>query len=203
MLPTEMLWILSNVLLFILFILLSRMTLKARLARKIAMRLLMDDVYYHETRSALIQKNVERAPHYLGRTRISTGTVAMCLPTHDPQAAWAAAIHTSTRIRLRSQPEPAPSIMEKPYLWATTWASKDKAWSTTIGLVKDEEKVTRPAQPVANHVTSPVTNAATNAATNHLTNQSTRRVAKKPARPGKSAVDLLNLGLMRQAVACD
>ncbi|MFZ6769574.1 hypothetical protein ACO0LM_21180 [Undibacterium sp. Di26W] len=176
MFATEILWILSTVLLFIL---LSRMTLKARLARKIAMRLLMDDVYYHETRSALIQKNVERAPHYLGRTRISAGTVAMCLPTHDPQAAWTAAIHTSTRMRLRSQSEPAPSIMEKPYLWATTWASKDKAWSTTLGLVKAEEKAARPNPPVVN------------------------RVTKKPAKPGKSASGLLNLGLMRQAVACD
>ncbi|MFZ6721855.1 hypothetical protein [Undibacterium sp. Ji49W] len=190
MLPTEISLILLSLLLFIL---LSRMTLKARLARQIAMRLLMDDVYYHETRSALIQKNVERAPHYLGRTRISTGTVAMCLPTHDPQAAWTAAIHTSTRIRLRQQPAPAPSIMEKPYLWATTWASKDKAWSTTIGLAKGEEKAASPVQPVSNQALGHVSNRAA----------APSRVTKKPVKVGKSAVDLLNLGMMRQAMACD
>lgn len=173
---TEILLIAINLLLFML---LSKMALKARLARNIAMRLLTDDVYYNETRSVLIQKNVERAKLSWGRVRISTIAQIPVTRPQDPQAAWSAAVHTSTHLRLRPLPEPAPSVLEVPYaLWATTWASKDTPWSTTVTL--KEEKKTE-ATPEATPQTPP------------------RKVAVKP---GKTAQDMLDLGMMQHAMFC-
>ncbi|MBI3727214.1 MAG: hypothetical protein HY254_02650 [Burkholderiales bacterium] len=173
---TEILLIALNLLLFML---LSKMALKARLARNIAMRLLTDDVYYNETRSVLIQKNVERAKLSWGRVRISTIAQIPVTRPQDPQAAWSAAVHTSTHLRLRPLPEPAPSVLEVPYaLWATTWASKDTPWSTTLSLRQEKKtEVTPEAVPQ----TPP------------------RKVAVKP---GKTAQDMLDLGMMQHAMFC-
>ncbi len=174
---TEILLIALNLLLFML---LSKMALKARLARNIAMRLLTDDVYYNETRGVLIQKNVERARLSWGWSSIGTVTQLPVTRPQDPQAAWSAAVHTSTHLRLRPLPEPAPSVLEVPYaLWATTWASKDTPWSTTVSL-KPEKKVETMAeeQPVAPSAPT-----------------------RKPAvKPGKTAQDLLDMGMLQHAL---
>ncbi|MFZ6778019.1 hypothetical protein ACO0LD_14400 [Undibacterium sp. Ji83W] len=173
---TEILLIAINLLLFML---LSKMALKARLARNIAMRLLTDDVYYNETRSVLIQKNVEHAKLNWGRVRISTIAQIPVTRPQDPQAAWSAAVHTSTHLRLRPLPEPAPSVLEVPYaLWATTWASKDTPWSTTLSL-KQEKK--------------------TEATPEAVPQTPLRKVAVKP---GKTAQDMLDLGMMQHAMFC-
>jgi|GEM_PF-1788610 len=182
---TEILLVVLNLLLFML---LSKMALKARLARNIAMRLLTDDVYYHETRAVLIQKNVESARLSLGRVRISTIAKIPTPRQQDPQAAWFAAVHTSTHMRLRPLPEPAPSVLEVPYaLWATTWASKDTPWSTTVSLKQE----TQPE-------------AAAEVAVEAAAVVAVDVVKEKPARklvlnPGKTAQDLLEMGMMQRA----
>ncbi|MFZ6731159.1 hypothetical protein ACO0LG_04460 [Undibacterium sp. Ji42W] len=169
----------------LLFMLLSKMALKARLARNIAMRLLTDDVYYNETRGVLIQKNVERARLSWGWSSIGTVTQRPVTRPQDPHAAWSAAVHTSTHLRLRPLPEPAPSVLEVPYaLWATTWVSKDTPWSTTVSL-KPEKKseTTAEAQPAA--PVTPIT-----------------PVRKSAVKPGKTAQDMLDLGMMQHALFC-
>lgn len=172
--------ILLTVLNLLLFMLLSKMALKARLARNIAMRLLTDDVYYHETRGVLIQKNMENAKLSWGRVRISTIAQIPVTQPQNPQVAWFAAVHTSTHMRLRPLQEPAPSVLEVPYaLWATTWASKDTPWSTTVSLKQEKQP-----------------EAAVEAVK--------ERPARKPAmkttpKPGKTAQDLLEMGMMQRA----
>ena len=186
MLSSEMLLGVSNLLLFML---LSKMALKARVARKIAMRLLTDDIFYHETRSVLIQKSVEQISKFQRHARLTlgsrAGTVNNVVNAAYPQVAWAAALHTSTRIRMQVQCEAQPSILEMPYvLWASTWVSKDKPWSTTVGLEQAEEKVTRSQNKPA---------AAAPA----------RRPKMKERNQNDVAKSLLNFGLAQQPVPCD
>ncbi|MBC3908311.1 hypothetical protein [Undibacterium umbellatum] len=184
--------ILLAVLNLLLFMLLSKMALKARLARNIAMRLLTDDVYYHETRGVLIQKNMESAKLSCGRVRISSIAKIPATRKQDPQVAWFAAVHTSTHMRLRPLPEAAPSVLEVPYaLWATTWASKDTPWSTTVSLKQETqpEAAAEVAVEVAVEATAVV---------------AVDVVKEKPARklvlkPGKTAQDLLEMGMMQRA----
>ncbi|MFZ6746441.1 hypothetical protein ACO0LC_24680 [Undibacterium sp. JH2W] len=181
--------IMLAVLNLLLFMLLSKMALKARLARNIAMRLLTDDVYYHETRAVLIQKNVESARLYRGRVRISTIAKIPATRQQDPQAAWFAAVHTSTHMRLRPLPEPAPSVLEVPYaLWATTWASKDTPWSTTVSLKQDKpDQQTKTVHEVA---------------VDAVKEKPVRKPVMKPVhKSGKTAQDLLDMGMM-QSAAC-
>ncbi|PXX45323.1 hypothetical protein [Undibacterium pigrum] len=175
--------ILLAVLNLLLFMLLSKMALKARLARNIAMRLLTDDVYYHETRGVLIQKNMESAKLSCGRVRISSIAKIPASRKQDPQVAWFAAVHTSTHMRLRPLPEAAPSVLEVPYaLWATTWASKDTPWSTTVSMKQEKQ----PAL-VAGAVAEPVVEVAK------------EKPARKPVKsPGKTAADLLEMGMMQR-----
>lgn len=176
---TEILLIALNLLLFML---LSKMALKARLARNIAMRLLTDDVYYNETRGVLIQKNVERARLSWGWSSIGTVTQPPVTRPQDPHAAWSAAVHTSTHLRLRPLPEPAPSVLEVPYaLWATTWASKDTPWATTVSQKPEKKSETPPEAQTA----APATPAR-----------------KAAVRPGKTAKDMLDLGMMQHALFC-
>ncbi|MFZ6874267.1 hypothetical protein ACO0LF_19595 [Undibacterium sp. Di27W] len=178
--------IMLAVLNLLLFMLLSKMALKARLARNIAMRLLTDDVYYHETRGLLIQKNTESARLAHGRVRISSIAKIPASRPQDPQVAWFAAVHTSTHMRLRPLPEPAPSVLEVPYaLWATTWASKDTPWSTTLSLKQDKHAET-----------------LAEVAVEAIKEKPARKPVLKPAhKPGKSTQDLLDMGMMQPA-AC-
>ncbi len=179
---TEILLIALNLLLFML---LSKMALKARLARNIAMRLLTDDVYYNETRGVLIQKNVERARLSWGWSSIGTVTQPPVTRPQDPHAAWSAAVHTSTHLRLRPLPEPAPSVLEVPYaLWATTWASKDTPWATTVSQKQDKKTE---ASPEVITTPAPVP---------------TPMPRKAVIKPGKTAQDLMDLGMMQHALFC-
>lgn len=187
--------ILLAVLNLLLFMLLSKMALKARLARNIAMRLLTDDVYYHETRGVLIQKNMESAKLSCGRVRISSIAKIPATRKQDPQVAWFAAVHTSTHMRLRPLPEAAPSVLEVPYaLWATTWASKDTPWSTTVSL-KQEKQPEVMAKVMINAVADAVAEAAPKVAAEVVKEKPARKPVKSP---GKAATDLLEMGMMQR-----
>lgn len=183
--------ILLAVLNLLLFMLLSKMALKARLARNIAMRLLTDDVYYHETRGVLIQKNMESAKLSCGRVRISSIAKIPATRKQDPQVAWFAAVHTSTHMRLRPLPEAAPSVLEVPYaLWATTWASKDTPWSTTVSLKQEKQP-----EVMAKVMADAVAEAAPKVAAEVVKEKPARKPVKSP---GKAAADLLEMGMMQR-----
>jgi hypothetical protein len=86
---------------------------------------------------------------------------------------------------MQVQYEAQPSILEMPYvLWASTWVSKDKPWSTTVGLEQAEEKVTRSQNKPADAAPA-------------------RRPKMKERKQSDVAKSLLNFGLAQQPVPCD
>lgn len=68
-------------------------SVKIRLAKKIIARLLTDDVFYHETRGRMIDRNCVRG-------RISRNQSLIALPPCDPQLAWLLALRAALQIRL-------------------------------------------------------------------------------------------------------
>lgn len=171
---TEILLAAAN---FLLLIGMSRMVWKIRAARDIAMRLLTDDLFYYEARGELIQKNVESARLVWGRVRVSAvAQIPVTIP-QNPNAAWNAALHTSTRLpkRARTVRESVPAMLDvPPSLWVSTFASRDTPWSAPVKTSGDKGNAS------------------------HARSDTSKRASNLP--PLKTGKDMLELGFMSRAM---